>query len=108
MVARGTDGSSNTLFPVVPQSSFPEGATLDDLLVDEAPGSAHALGFTNPIYLDGDGGGYDAAGKSLILDPLPAGTPPRAAAQAERLIEIADMPRADQKAAFTKLLRADE
>ncbi|MCA9771958.1 MAG: hypothetical protein KC466_06090 [Myxococcales bacterium] len=71
VVARGTPGRSRTLFPVVPQASFPDEATLDDFLVDEAPGAPHAVGFTNPIFLDADGNGrYDADGVSGVLPPL--------------------------------------
>jgi hypothetical protein len=62
-LVRGTDGTSEPMFPVVPNDLVVDGnATLADLLdgnLDE--GGILALSFTNPLYIDTDGNGvYDA------------------------------------------------
>ena len=62
-LVRGTDGTSEPMFPVVPNDITQEGnTTLGDLMdgnLDE--GGILALSFTNPLYIDTDGNGvYDA------------------------------------------------
>jgi hypothetical protein len=62
-LVRGTDGTSEPMFPVVPNDLVKEGnttlANLMDGNLDE--GGILALSFTNPLYIDTDGNGvYDA------------------------------------------------
>lgn len=63
-VARGTDGVSEPLFPVLPASlSSSSNATLADLIdgnLDEA--GTPAFAFTNPLFLDVGGDGWLAPG----------------------------------------------
>lgn len=63
-VARGTDGVSEPLFPVLPASlSQGSNATLADLTdgnLDEA--GVPAFAFTNPLFIDVDGDGWTAPG----------------------------------------------
>ncbi|MFT5483712.1 MAG: hypothetical protein ACI9GW_002370 [Halieaceae bacterium] len=63
-VARGSDGVSAPLFPVLPASlSASSNATLDDL-IDGNLGEAGtpAFAFTNPLFIDVDGNGWTGPG----------------------------------------------
>jgi len=64
VMVSGTDGVSEPLFPVVPNSiSTGTNTTLADLIdgnLSEA--GIPALAFTNPIFVDVDGGGWDPPG----------------------------------------------
>jgi hypothetical protein len=64
-LVKGTDGVSKPLFPVVPNSIL--GAGTNDTVADLLDGNLNesgitALAFTNPIFIDVDGGGWDAPG----------------------------------------------
>ena len=64
VVVKGTDGVSRPLFPVVPNDlSKSTNTTLADLtngnLGEEG---INALAFTNPLFVDVDGGGWTAPG----------------------------------------------
>jgi hypothetical protein len=64
VLVRGTPGVSRPLFPVLPYSLDPAtNTTLADLVdgnLDE--GGEPALAFSNPLYVDVDGGGFTAPG----------------------------------------------
>ncbi len=64
----GTDGVSNPLFPVVPNSLTQAGNTTLANLIDGNLGESGmpALAFTNPIFIDTDGSaGWDAPGVQI-------------------------------------------
>jgi hypothetical protein len=68
-LVRGTDGVSRPLFPVLPNSLQQAGNTTLAQLTD---GNLNQLGvmslaFTNPLYVDVDGGGWTAPG--VLLTP---------------------------------------
>ena len=66
VLVRGTDGVSRPLFPVVAeQPATSTGNTTLAKLTDGNLGEngVMALAFTNPLYVDVDGGGVDAAGR---------------------------------------------
>jgi len=68
VVARGNDGVSEPMFPVMPASlDAGSNATLADLLDGNlGEGGVPALGFTNALYADVDGvPGFDAPGVSV-------------------------------------------
>jgi len=71
VLVRGTDGLSEPMFPVMPASlASGSNATLPDLLdgnLDE--GGVLALGATNALYVDFDGGGFDGPGPLVIPCP---------------------------------------
>ena len=64
MLVRGTPGVSRPLFPVLPTaSSRATNTTLADLIDGNlGEGGETALAFTNPLYVDVDGGGWTAPG----------------------------------------------
>ena len=63
-MARGTDGKSKPLFPVLPSSlNQNSNATLDDLTDGNLnEGGVLAFAFTNPLFVDVDGDGWRAPG----------------------------------------------
>jgi len=71
VMVKGTDGISKPLFPVVPQSlKTSTNATLSDLTDGNlGEDGMTALAFTNPIYVDVDGGGWTAPGVQVIPCP---------------------------------------
>jgi len=71
VMVKGTDGVSHPLFPVVPQSlNTGTNSTLADLTDGNlGEGGMTALAFTNPIYVDVDGGGWTAPG--VQVNPCP-------------------------------------
>jgi hypothetical protein len=64
VMVKGTDGVSRPLFPVVPNSlKTSTNATLADLTDGNlGEDGMTALAFTNPIFVDVDGGGWTAPG----------------------------------------------
>ncbi|MEP5566845.1 MAG: carboxypeptidase regulatory-like domain-containing protein [Halioglobus sp.] len=63
-MARGSDGVSEPLFPVLP-ASLNEGSneTLEDLIDGNlGEGGTPAFAFTNPLFIDVDGNGFKAPG----------------------------------------------
>ena len=71
VIVRGTDGVSHPMFPVM-LASLDSGsnATLADLLDGNlGEGGVLALGVTNALYVDVDGGGFDAPGLQVGLCP---------------------------------------
>lgn len=66
-VVRGTDGVSRPMFPVVPNDLRSTGnATLADLTDGNlGEDGMLALAFTNPLFVDVDGGGWTAPGLQL-------------------------------------------
>ena len=65
-VAHGTDGVSSPMFPVVPEDLAPAGNTsLADLTDDNLDqGGMLAYAFTNPLFIDVGGNGWEAPGVS--------------------------------------------
>ena len=68
VVVKGTPGVSEPMFPVFPRNLQTAGngslaALLDGNL---GQGGVNALGFTNALYADVDGGGFDAPGVSTL------------------------------------------
>jgi hypothetical protein len=59
VMVRGTSGSSETMWPVVP-NSFDAGADNVAKTVDDA--GIRAMAMSNPIYIDVDGGGWTKPG----------------------------------------------
>lgn len=70
-MVKGTDGVSKPLFPVVPNSLQQSGNGTLAGLTDGNLGEAGmtALAFTNPIYVDVDGGGWTAPGVQTVACP---------------------------------------
>jgi hypothetical protein len=70
-MVRGTDGVSRPLFPVVPNSLNTAGnGTLGGLTDGNlGQGGMPALAYTNPLYVDVDGGGWTAPGLSFGACP---------------------------------------
>ncbi len=70
-MVKGTDGTSKPLFPVVPnslrQDTNPTLADLTDGNLGE--NGMTALAFTNPLYVDVDGGGWTAPGVQTVACP---------------------------------------
>jgi len=68
VVVKGTPGISEPMFPVFPRSLRSAGnASLAALLDGNlGQGGVNALGFTNALYADVDGGGFDAPGVSTL------------------------------------------
>jgi hypothetical protein len=69
VLVKGTDNVSEPLFPVVPNSIL-AGAT-NDTVAELLDGNLNeqgitALAFTNPIFIDVDGGGWTAPGVQVI------------------------------------------
>jgi hypothetical protein len=73
VVARGTPGVSRPMFPIFPRDvSASSNATLEDLLDGNlGEGGVLALGFTNALYVDVDGGGFDPPGPPPVLAACP-------------------------------------
>ncbi len=71
VMVRGTDGVSKPLFPVVPNSLRSSGNTTLANLTDGNLGEdgMTALAFTNPIYVDVDGGGWTPPGVQTVPCP---------------------------------------
>lgn len=77
VIARGTDGVSPPMFPVMPASlsrasnEDPDPAIQLANLLDGNLGESGvlALGVTNALYVDVDGGGFDAPGVSSLACP---------------------------------------
>lgn len=71
VVAKGTAGVSEPMFPVFPRDlASGSNTTLADLLDGNlGEGGTRALGFTNALYVDVDGGGFQAPG---VPTPLPS------------------------------------
>ena len=72
-IARGTDGVSEPLFPVLPASLDRAGNTTLDELTDGNLGEAGtpAFAFTNPLFIDVGGNGWTAPGITGGNCPLP-------------------------------------
>jgi hypothetical protein len=70
-MVKGTDGISKPLFPVVPNSLKQSSNTTLGNLTDGNLGEdgMTALAFTNPIYVDVDGGGWTAPGVQTVPCP---------------------------------------
>ncbi len=71
VMVRGTDGISRPLFPVVPNSLK---TSTNNTLADLTDGNLGedgmtALAFTNPLYVDVDGGGWTAPGVQTVPCP---------------------------------------
>jgi hypothetical protein len=68
VMVKGTPGISQPMFPVFPRSLRSAGnANLAALLDGNlGEGGVNALGFTNALYADVDGGGFDAPGVSTL------------------------------------------
>jgi hypothetical protein len=66
---RGTDGVSRPQFPAYPNSlDTGSNATLGDLTDGNlGEGGMTSLAFTNPLYVDVDGGGWTAPG--VLITP---------------------------------------
>jgi hypothetical protein len=71
VMVKGTDGISKPLFPVEPNSLRQSGNTTLANLTDGNLGEdgMTALAFTNPIYVDVDGGGWTAPGVQTVPCP---------------------------------------
>jgi hypothetical protein len=67
-VVKGTDGTSEPLFPFYPNSlSSGSNATLADLTDGNlGEGGMTAVAYTNPLYVDVDGGGWTAPGVNVV------------------------------------------
>jgi hypothetical protein len=66
VLVRGTPGISRPLFPVLPGLSSATNATLADLVDGNlGEGGETVLAFSNPLYVDVDGGGWTAPGVHL-------------------------------------------
>jgi hypothetical protein len=68
VVVKGTPGTSEPMFPVFPRNLRSAGNTTLAALLDGnlGQGGVNALGFTNALYADVDGGGFDAPGVSTL------------------------------------------
>jgi hypothetical protein len=68
VLVKGTDGVSKPLFPVIPNNLQVSGnSTLADLTDGNLGESGiTALAFTNPLFVDVDGGGWTAPGLSVV------------------------------------------
>jgi hypothetical protein len=73
VMVKGTDGVSKPLFPMIPNSLQQSGNTTLADLTDGNLGEDGilALAFTNPIFVDVDGGGYDAPGVQCVTEDPP-------------------------------------
>ena len=73
VVVKGTPGVSRPMFPIYPRNlSAASNMTLADLLDGNlGQGGVTALGFTNALYVDTDGGGFQGPGVPPPLDPCP-------------------------------------
>jgi hypothetical protein len=71
VMVKGKDGVSRPLFPVVPSSLMTAtNTTLADLTDGNlGENGVTALAFTNPIYVDVDGGGWTAPGVQVVPCP---------------------------------------
>ncbi len=71
VMVKGTDGVSKPLFPVLPNSlKTATNTTLADLTDGNlGEDGMTALAFTNPIYVDVDGGGWTAPGVQTVACP---------------------------------------
>ena len=71
VMVKGTDGVSQPLFPVLPNSlKTATNTTLADLTDGNlGEDGMTALAFTNPIYVDVDGGGWTAPGVQTVACP---------------------------------------
>ncbi len=67
VMVKGTDGVSQPLFPVIPNSLQKSGNTTLANLTDGNLGQQGilALAFTNPLFVDVDGGGWDPPGLQI-------------------------------------------
>lgn len=66
VLVRGTPGVSRPLFPVLPGVSSASNQTLADLVDGNlGEGGETVLAFSNPLYVDVDGGGWTAPGVHL-------------------------------------------
>ena len=74
-IARGTDGVSEPLFPVLPASlDRASNTTLDELIDGNlGEGGTPAFAFTNPLFIDVGGNGWTPPGIRGGNCPLPAG-----------------------------------
>jgi len=73
-IARGTDGVSEPLFPVLPESlASSTNKTLADLTDGNlAESGTPAFAFTNPLFIDVDGDGWTAPGVANTRCSSPA------------------------------------
>ncbi len=70
VLVKGTDNVSAPLFPVLPNDINHSNTTLLDLTDDNlGEGGITALAFTNPLFVDVDGGGWTAPGLSIVPWP---------------------------------------
>ena len=62
-VVRGTDGVSQPTFPVIPYNLDTSNTTLADLIDGNlGEGGVPTLAYTNPVFVDVDGGGWTPPG----------------------------------------------
>jgi hypothetical protein len=73
VVVKGTAGVSAPMFPIFPRSLQSSGNTSLEGLLDGnlGEGGVLALGFTNALYADVDGGGFEAPGVPTPLGSCP-------------------------------------